>query len=1287
MYIWKTLKVFVSSTYKDLEQERDALAAMFQQLQQHVFHRRLHLIPYDMRWRDAHEQDLVQWCLETVRDCDYFIGILGYRYGWRPPLCTDGSPNHQRLSITEMEINQALQTIPKHRRLFCFGDMSQYTQNQLATETAEDLASLERLKQRLLAQGETVTSYTQGDTVPVWLHEQLSLCINQDYPAGQQAQLESYRRRDALLEIMEEKLRGFVGQQEHLAYLEQFCLSTSSNNYLAMQAVAGTGKSALLAAFLHQWKQTYPNIPVVAHFMSMAGDSRSVTGVMQSLGEQLQELGLLAEELDPSPDQLIFQVQNALQTITQPTILALDGLDEMNEEGHDLSWLPRWLGPHLRIILTTRPVEVWQHLQTFPQLQTLHLPPLEDKYIRAIIQFYRDKQQLPISPGDENILVQRAAGSPLFLKVALDEMVAGGVAVGQLASTVDALFRQILERLQLLYGTDMIFHYLGWIAASRSGLVEIELRELLTSTFPSLATEDFLLRIQRSFANFVIQREKLLNFFHPEFARTVKMLLGKSGMRQYHRQLAAYLQNKGYRYERTLEELPYQLQWSEQYPELMQLFGNIRFLEAKCVVGMVADLHNDLAFALDSLVVAIPPHLQVELAPDIELTPPMLRLLMRSLDFDFHFLTRHPQCLFQTLWNRGYWHDSPRAAPHYPEHSQTPWQLPGPKLSTLVEWWRAQLPPTQPWLQTLRPLPDRLDTSMRRIFRGHQDLVTSICMNREGSFLVSGSWDRTIRIWDTHNGQCLRVLHGHQDFLSSVCLTPDEKRIISGSGDGTVRVWNVQTGQCLQTWQAHDKPVATVACHPNGTIVASGSKDKTIRLWDLATHQCLHTLEGHQKVINSVCFQADGTRLVSGAWDNTVRIWDIATGQCLQVLEGHADDVKCVSVSTDGHKIFSASKDQTVRIWDAHSGQCLHQLPHQGTVFSVEVTQDGKSVVTGDYGTLRTWDVETGHLLAQQEGHESAIYSLSLDAKAHIAATCSGDKTIRIWEIEQTQQTMSLDAHRRLIRAVCLDHNEEWAYTASKDHTIRVWHVPSGTAVAQLSEHQGAVSCLSLSHDGKALASGSADHTIRIWNLSSRTCQQILLGHTKHITSVYLHPNGVHAVSGSRGHNLRLWDLSTGQCFAQMFGHNDDIRALFWHPNGRWIVSGAEDRTVKLWDVATQTCLQTFVGHLDGVLSVGLSEDGQTVLSSSRDNTLRYWNASTGQCFHTLEGRGEVQSLAFPYYTLARDIETVLVDSHSHQTIAAFPSILRQASTTPRGILYGFAGTHLLLAKLQNAPS
>src|SRR5712671_3158311 len=210
---------------------------------------------------------------------------------------------------------------------------------------------------------------------------------------------------------------------------------------------------------------------------------------------------------------------------------------------------------------------------------------------------------------------------------------------------------------------------------------------------------------------------------------------------------------------------------------------------------------------------------------------------------------------------------------------------------------------------------------IQNIFRGHARIVSSVAFSPDGSRIVSGSWDNTIRLWDAETGHAIgKPLEGHSSHVSSVAFSPDGSRIVSGSWDNTIRLWDAETGDAIgKPLEGHSSLVNSVAFSPDGSRIVSSSFDNTIRLWDAETGDAIgKPLEGHSSYVNSVAFSPDGSRIVSGSSDNTIRLWDAETGDAIgKPLEGHSGDVNSVPFSPDGSRIVSGSSDNTIRLWDA----------------------------------------------------------------------------------------------------------------------------------------------------------------------------------------------------------------------------------------------------------------------------------------------------------------------------------------------------------------------------------
>jgi hypothetical protein len=119
-------------------------------------------------------------------------------------------------------------------------------------------------------------------------------------------------------------------------------------------------------------------------------------------------------------------------------------------------------------------------------------------------------------------------------------------------------------------------------------------------------------------------------------------------------------------------------------------------------------------------------------------------------------------------------------------------------------------------------------------------------------------------------------LEGHSKSVNSVSFSPDGKTLASGSYDKTIKVWNLETGKEIRTLNGHSNTVNSVSFSPDGKTLASGSHDKTIKLWNLETGKEIRTLNGHSNTVNSVSFSPDGKTLASGSGDNTIKLWNLS---------------------------------------------------------------------------------------------------------------------------------------------------------------------------------------------------------------------------------------------------------------------------------------------------------------------------------------------------------------------------------------------------------------------------
>ena len=210
-----------------------------------------------------------------------------------------------------------------------------------------------------------------------------------------------------------------------------------------------------------------------------------------------------------------------------------------------------------------------------------------------------------------------------------------------------------------------------------------------------------------------------------------------------------------------------------------------------------------------------------------------------------------------------------------------------------------------------------------QVYRGHTSNVYSVALLPIGD-IVSGSYDRSIKIWSRLTGDCLHTLAGHTSFVMGLTVCPNGD-LVSASYDGSLRVWRAGNSSsdpyvCRQIIaNAHSAPVLCITTVPglDDLITGGGFGDPTVKVWrranPAADYSCVETLASHTGGVSSVAVMADG-RIVSGSHDKSVKIWSLVPKACVATLTGHTNYVKGVAV-LPYNELVTASNDNTLKIW------------------------------------------------------------------------------------------------------------------------------------------------------------------------------------------------------------------------------------------------------------------------------------------------------------------------------------------------------------------------------------
>lgn len=161
--------------------------------------------------------------------------------------------------------------------------------------------------------------------------------------------------------------------------------------------------------------------------------------------------------------------------------------------------------------------------------------------------------------------------------------------------------------------------------------------------------------------------------------------------------------------------------------------------------------------------------------------------------------------------------------------------------------------------------------------------MEAVAFSQSGQTVLIGVHDNAVMAWQA-NGDHAQFVMRHDAPVTSIAVSPDDTMALTGSYDKTARLWSLKTGQAIRRFDGHVDRVLGVAFSPDGKLAATAGADATVRLWEVSTGRQLRLYDGHIGSVNAVAFSPDGRHLVSGGRDGTTRVWDVASGEQLALM-------------------------------------------------------------------------------------------------------------------------------------------------------------------------------------------------------------------------------------------------------------------------------------------------------------------------------------------------------------------------------------------------------------------
>jgi len=548
------------------------------------------------------------------------------------------------------------------------------------------------------------------------------------------------------------------------------------------------------------------------------------------------------------------------------------------------------------------------------------------------------------------------------------------------------------------------------------------------------------------------------------------------------------------------------------------------------------------------------------------------------------------------------------------------------------------------------------DSRIRRVLRGHTNVITSLAVSAGGERTATGrllrelgghapvrsalfspdgqrvvalGQDGVARGWDVGSGTMVLETRGPVDAAVIAAWSPDARLLLSTGADGAARLWNVESGRAIGLPFVSTGGVLSVAVSHDGSMATTGGADGVAALWETGNGTVMGRLQNAGSGVIALAFSPDSRLLAVGFMDGSIRLWNTRSRESSVAPDGHAAAVTRIVFGPDGTRLASGGHDNSVAIWDAADGKSLKPLHrlirHTDSVYDLAFSADGRLLASAGYdGIGMVWDVGTGRGITELRGHTDALSGVLFSpdrSSAEIKViTISRDRSARVWAAVTGQDWSALRGHVGAVAAVAFSPDGSHVVTAGADNSARIWSLGTRQTEQSLRGHRDSLEVARFSPDGSVVVTASRDATAQVWDASTGRQLAVLRGHADSLRDARFSPDGRRIVTASNDATARVWDASSGNPRPPLpAGHADRVYAAVFSPDGRLVATGSADRSAMIWDLVSGSVLP-LKGHRDGVRHVAFSPDGRHVATASDDGTARVWQSESGTLVGELKG-------------------------------------------------------------------
>lgn len=332
----------------------------------------------------------------------------------------------------------------------------------------------------------------------------------------------------------------------------------------------------------------------------------------------------------------------------------------------------------------------------------------------------------------------------------------------------------------------------------------------------------------------------------------------------------------------------------------------------------------------------------------------------------------------------------------------------------------------------------------------HNGNIVSLALSTDETFFVTGSWDKTAKIWSFPEGNLLKTLKGHSSYVMGAAINPGSSLIATGGADLKICLWDYPSGDKLFEWAGHVTVTNGIQFAPSGTKLFSHSRGGEVIVIDFFNETIYREII-HSWVIEQTILTFYERLLITASRDKTVKISNFETLDVIWMLTHHRDEVTCIALNRAETYLASGSSDGVINVYDTSNWSLITsiELNKKGFVSKylwrtgiIQLLFDNynRIICGANNGEISVFDAPTGSLINKVQAHPSlSLNVLRLIPNTDLLASAGTDKIIKTWNLDDLSPIQSLPGHTADINQIVFDQEGRYMISAGKDKTFKIW--------------------------------------------------------------------------------------------------------------------------------------------------------------------------------------------------------------------------------------------------------